>query len=252
MSPVCATTAHPSSGLCAGYARDAASGFVQDRHMDVDWLKERKRDRKVTDAALAEALGVERSVANRVANGHVSMNARRVDAVAKLFGVSRDEMLFRAGIASEAPATAPTLPEMPDDPDLPMVGIQNIDLAYGLGATFADGAVTVDVLQFPKAWVQTITSSEAAHLTWTRGRGESMEPTIGDGDLILLDRSQRKPREQDALWALTVGDVAMIKRLRVKGDRYVILSDNPSVPPDEEPIREVNIVARVVFVGKRT
>ncbi|MGV3456316.1 hypothetical protein [Sphingomonas sp.] len=30
------------------------------------------------------------------------------------------------------------------------------------------------------------------------------------------------------------------------------LSDNRSAPPDEEPIDFVNIVARVVFVGKRT
>ncbi len=138
------------------------------------------------------------------------------------------------------------------DPDLPMVGIQHIDLSYGLGSTFTDGPVEIEVLQFPKIWVETITSSPPAFLTWSRGRGDSMAPTIHDGDLVLLDRSQRRVQEQDALWAFTVGDVGAIKRLRVKGDRFQILSDNPSVPADEEPIDFVNIVARVVFVGKRT
>ncbi|WP_422057737.1 S24 family peptidase [Sphingomonas sp.] len=138
------------------------------------------------------------------------------------------------------------------DPDLPMVGIQHIDLSFGLGASFTDGPVEIEVLQFPKVWVETITSSPPAFLTWSRGRGDSMAPTIHDGDLVLLDRSQRRVQEQDALWAFTIGDVGAIKRLRVKGDRFQILSDNPSVPPDEEPIDFVNIVARVVFVGKRT
>lgn len=142
--------------------------------------------------------------------------------------------------------------EQPEDDPIPMVGIQHIDLSWGLGATFTDGPVEVEVLQFPRVWVETITASPPALLTWSRGRGDSMAPTIHDGDLVLLDRSQRRVQEQDALWAFTIGDVGAIKRLRVKGDRFQILSDNPSVPPDEEPIDFVNIVARVVFVGKRT
>ena len=48
-----------------------------------------------------------------------------------------------------------------------------------------------------------------------------------------------------------VTGVATITRLRVKGDRYVILSDNPSVPDDEEPQDFVTIVGRVVFVGAK-
>lgn len=134
---------------------------------------------------------------------------------------------------------------------LETVGIQHVDVSFGLGAAFLDSQAEIEVLQFPRAWVETITWSPSSMLTWARGRGDSMLPTIDDGDLLLLDRSQRKVEEQDALWAFTVGDTASIKRLRRKGDRFQILSDNPSVPPDEEPVDFVNIVARVVFVGKR-
>lgn len=135
-------------------------------------------------------------------------------------------------------------------PDL--VPIEQIDLAYGMGASFTDGPINSEVMHFPRPWVEAITSSPPALLTWARGRGDSMVPTIHDGDIVLLDRSQRRVIEQDALWAYTVGDLGAIKRLRIKGDRVVILSDNPSVPADEEPIDEVNIVARVIFVGRRT
>ncbi|WP_267386512.1 S24 family peptidase [Sphingomonas sp. GC_Shp_3] len=144
-----------------------------------------------------------------------------------------------------------TTPSQPDDDGIDMVGIQLADLDLGMGATFIDNHVEAEVLQFPRKWIETITFSPAELLTWARGRGDSMFPTISDGDLVLLDRSQTSVREQDAIWAFTVGDVGSIKRLRVKGDRYVILSDNSSVPADEEPQDFVRIVGRVVFVGAK-
>jgi hypothetical protein len=44
----------------------------------------------------------------------------------------------------------------------------------------------------------------------------------------------------------------MIKHLRVRGERVSILSDNQNVPVDEATADEVNLVGRVVFVGRRT
>ncbi len=150
---------------------------------------------------------------------------------------------------SIAPITTPvaTVPEH----DFDMVEIQQIDLAYGMGGMFTDVPIEIDVLKFPKIWVETITYSPPTMLTWAKGRGDSMTPTIHDGDVILLDRSQTRVTEQDAIWAFTVGDVGSIKRLRIKGDRFVILSDNPSVPDDEELQDLVRIVGRVIFVGAK-
>ncbi len=143
------------------------------------------------------------------------------------------------------------LPAPASNSDLDMVEIQQIDLAYGMGGMFTDVPIEIDVLKFPKIWVETITYSPPTMLTWARGRGDSMLPTIHDGDVILLDRSQTRVTEQDAIWAFTVGDVGSIKRLRIKGDRFVILSDNPSVPDDEELQDLVRIVGRVIFVGAK-
>lgn len=143
------------------------------------------------------------------------------------------------------------LPVVVVDNDLDMVEIQQIDLAYGMGGMFTDVPIEIDVLKFPKIWVETITYSPPRMLTWARGRGDSMLPTIHDGDVILLDRSQTRVTEQDAIWAFTIGDVGSIKRLRVKGDRFLILSDNPSVPDDEEPQDFVRVIGRVIFVGAR-
>ncbi|WP_232479583.1 S24 family peptidase [Sphingomonas sp. TX0522] len=132
-----------------------------------------------------------------------------------------------------------------------IVEVEEIDLAYGLGGTFADGLVEITRHRFPLAFIQSITSTPPAMLTIARGRGDSMMPTLMDGDMVLIDRSQRTVREQDAIWAFTVGDIAMIKRVRVRGEKVLILSDNDRVPSDEAHHEEVRVVGRVIFIGRK-
>ncbi|MDO7841106.1 XRE family transcriptional regulator [Sphingomonas immobilis] len=198
-------------------------------------------------AAFAKVAGVNATTYRAYENGQNGY-AKLAGQFAKKLGVSA-EWLLEGG--PTPPISEVAHLHQAEEIDDDTVQIQHIDQAYGLGATFTDSPVEIELLRFPKVWVDSITNTSPVFLTWTRGRGDSMEPTIGDGDLILLDRSQRKVEEQDALWAFTVGDVGAIKRLRVKGDRFQIFSDNASVPPDEEPIDFVNIVGRVIFVGMR-
>ncbi len=135
--------------------------------------------------------------------------------------------------------------------ELDLVKVNEIDLAYGFGGTYSDVPVETQVLHFPRTWLETITHTPPSSLTFARGRGDSMQPTLQDGDIVLIDRSIRNVREQDAVWALTVGDIAMIKRVRAKGERVSVLSDNDRVPPDEYHHEEINIVGRVIFIGRR-
>lgn len=205
-------------------------------------------ERGISQAELARRVGVAQQTIHKLISGG-SRTSAHLHRIARELGTTADYLSGETNDPSEGALPTPTAKDIAQQLDL--VGIEQIDLAFGLGATFADGPIGAELMHFPRQWVDAITSSPPAFLTWTRGRGDSMFPTINDGDLILLDRSQRRVTEQDALWAFTVGDLAAIKRLRIKGDRVVILSDNPTVPPDEEPIDEVNIVARVAFVGRK-
>lgn len=138
------------------------------------------------------------------------------------------------------------------DPDnLGLVAVDEIDLALGMGGTFSDVPIITKSHLFPRLWLQSITRTDPALLTFARGKGDSMQPTINDGDMVLIDRSTLTVREHDALWALAIGEVVMIKRLRIKGEKVIILSDNERVPPDDAPAEQVHIIGRVIFVGQR-
>lgn len=130
-----------------------------------------------------------------------------------------------------------------------MVELEQIDLRYGLGASYADGPVGVERRPFSREWLRTITSTPPRNLFWAIGDGDSMEPTIRSGEVILIDRTEGRQYLDDGIWALTHGEIGMIKRLRRLPDGTIELhSDNHLVRPYAAQQDHLNVIGRVVAV----
>ena len=133
-----------------------------------------------------------------------------------------------------------------------LVEVSQIDPRFGLGAAFMDEAAVPEKRSFSRAWLRQITTSPPEELYWAPTKGDSMKPTINDGEIVLIDRSQQSPRDADLIWAFAWGDLGAIKRLRPLPDGSVkILSDNDSVPPETAVDGEIHIFGRVVAVVKK-
>lgn len=140
--------------------------------------------------------------------------------------------------------------EKPSDEDT--VELDQIDLRYGMGASFTDSPVAVERRPFSRGWLRSITPTAPRHLFWAIGDGDSMEPTIRSGEVILIDRSQDTPRLDDGIWAVTHGEIGMIKRLRQLPDGTVELhSDNHLVRPQTAVDGELHVIGRVIAVVRR-
>lgn len=83
-------------------------------------------------------------------------------------------------------------------------------------------------------------------------RGESMAPTLEDGDTVLIDTSDTAPRD-DAVFALLAHGELYIKRLfRIPGGGIELRSDNPRYPPRElrgADLEHIIILGRMVWRG---
>jgi SOS-response transcriptional repressor LexA len=73
-------------------------------------------------------------------------------------------------------------------------------------------------------------------------RGDSMAPTLHDGDRVLVDRADRAAGA--GVHVLRIGDALSVKRLRRRGDTVEIVSDNPAYPVRVLPAAEVTLVGR--------
>ena len=62
-----------------------------------------------------------------------------------------------------------------------------------------------------------------------RADGDSMEPTIHSGDILVIDHSDREPRD-GKVFVLSTDSGLVVKRLRREGAGWRMASDNPEWP----------------------
>lgn len=115
--------------------------------------------------------------------------------------------------------------------------------------TLAHDAAPTDRLRFSGRWLRQ-QGLEPAMLSVIEVEGDSMEPTLRDGDEILVDRSPRPMRS--GLHVIRLDDVLLVKRLEPgPAGTVLVISDNPAYPRMERPRAEVAIIGRVVWKGGR-
>ncbi|HCA27793.1 MAG TPA: hypothetical protein DEP05_09205 [Betaproteobacteria bacterium] len=116
------------------------------------------------------------------------------------------------------------------------------------------GGQALDYLAFKADWVRTELGADPERLALVRAVGDAMAPTLSAGDLLLLDYSFDRIK-QDAIYAIAVDGALQIKRIqRLLDGALLIKSDNPVYQEQHvmaEHAGEVPVVGRVVWTGKR-
>lgn len=127
-----------------------------------------------------------------------------------------------------------------------------IGASAGAGASVDGEAVEGEVAFDPK-WLRELGADPRA-LSIIRVEGDSMAPTLDDGDDILVDGGDAAARLRDGIYVLRMDDVLMVKRVaRAPGQgRISVISDNPHYRSwDDLPMASVQLVGRVVWTGRR-
>ena len=200
-----------------------------------------------SQAELARRVGVSTQSIWKLVTGE-AQSSRNLHKIARELGTTPEYLLGETN--DPASALRPSRPSAKGDPDL--VELDEVDLRFGLGGTYVDGPVVETKRKFSRSWLRQFTHAAPKDLFWTTGDGDSMEPTIRSGEVILIDRSQLSPRMGDGIWAFAWGDVGMVKRLRPLPDGTVeIHSDNQMVRPAIAADGELHVVGRVVAVVRK-
>jgi phage repressor protein C with HTH and peptisase S24 domain len=133
-----------------------------------------------------------------------------------------------------------------------LVPVRQLDLAYGMGATFLDVPVTENVRHFPREWLRQYTKAPPEKIAFAQGVGDSMAPTLLDSDTLIIDLSNPTLTMSDQIWVVAYHQLGMVKRLRPSKDGGLrLMSDNPTVPEEVAYDGEVQLIGRVAgFVRK--
>ena len=129
----------------------------------------------------------------------------------------------------------------------------NVDASAGPGA-FNDSEGEFAHIGFDEKWLRRVSRSKPGDLSVIKVQGDSMTPTLSDGDDILVDAGDGVERLRDGIYVLRRDDALLVKRIGTSpaSRRIIIKSDNDSYPswPDCE-LGDIDIIGRVVWVGRR-
>ena len=133
-----------------------------------------------------------------------------------------------------------------------LVPIYQVEVSAGYGAT-VETETSVARLAFRRDWLEEIGVYESKAATVVAS-GDSMEPTIHDGDVLLVDTDQRQVIK-DAIYVVRQESLLYVKRLQRLYDGSIrISSDNKAYASEMVPKRELGsleVIGRVVWSGGR-
>lgn len=201
---------------------------------------EKLADMDLSVAAAARQLGY--SDANRLRN---YLQESREPDLAEFANLCR---FFKVN-----PSHALGLPIMLDEDEYERVRVIDVQASAGPGAIVGQERIKHH-LAFRRDWLRSVSAAPLDKLVVIEADGPSMEPTIHNGDHLLVDLTQTNPRK-DGLYVFEWDGAVNVKRLTANpaSRTLSVKSDNPAHQSwDNVDPEMVSVVGRVVWIGRRT
>lgn len=211
---------------------------------------------------LAQAAQIRESQLYRYISGENLPGLETLLAIAKAAGVSPGWLL-----SGDEQPTGVELPSAPIriEPDLPFdsgsmegddakfVLVPRYDVRASAGAgAFADQNQVMGYLAFRRDWVRRTLGVDPNHLAIISAIGDSMEPTIRHGDVLLVQTTPVEHVIDGAVYVLARGDHLVVKRLQqfVTG-ALKVFSDNQAYETEVVDNGDaIAICGRVLWMGR--
>lgn len=107
---------------------------------------------------------------------------------------------------------------------------------------------------FRRSWIRDTLQADPAHLRLLDIRGDSMEPTLCNADMILINTDKKLP-SPPGIFVLHDGFGLVAKRLQIlpnsQPPKLSIISDNAQYAPYERNLNDVRIIGKVVWFARK-
>lgn len=218
-----------------------------------DRVKQARLARGMSLEELADKVGIRYQSVQDLENGS-SRNTKHLLAYARALRIRHEWLEREEGdmeINEPLAMIEPGIVEM-HGAAYAAIGRFDARLSAGPGSLVADHTEPLGYYLIEQQWLRMLTMAGPQNLAVVRVDGDSMFPTLSDGDWVLIDRTQCSI-SREGIYALRVGDYCWVKRLSLNlRDQLVrIISDNSAVPMQEESEENLQLLGRVVSIVAR-
>jgi len=213
-------------------------------------LAEARNEAGMSQGALAKLAGCGQSTIASVERGR-NQGSTVLPRLAEILGVSALWLAEGRGPKRPThPPTPPFEPRTPSDEDYSL--IPHYSARAACGPAYHNGHVELlGGLAFRRDWLARA-GLRPETLSVISANGDSMAPTIDDGDALLINHAECEPKDGQ-VYALARGDEMIVKRLvRDFGGGWIVRSDNldnSRYGDFHVSSADVRVVGRVVWRG---
>lgn len=204
-----------------------------------DRLKHLRTAVKKTQSEFAASLEIATSSWQYYERGERSMPAELLSDIVTLYGVNPAWLLSENGKMFDVPTFEATIPH-----DFVTVPVVNGRISAGTGVVAPDSIESC--MCFRKDWI--CRKGDPKNMSLVFVSGDSMEDTISNGDMVLVDHSKNYIHD-GGLYAICVDDAVFIKRLQPFGNKIQIISDNTKYPPLLVDASALTINGKAIWYG---
>lgn len=117
------------------------------------------------------------------------------------------------------------------------------------GGLMPDNGIDMRVA-FRRDWISR--KGRAENMSLIKVQGDSMEPTLLSGDLVLVDHSRDSIASRGGIYAISIDSEIMIKRVQplFPAEKLLIISDNKAYTSFETEVANVRINGRVIWFAR--
>ncbi|HDL1190981.1 TPA: helix-turn-helix domain-containing protein [Mannheimia haemolytica] len=181
----------------------------------------------LTQEKFAEQIGVSQPSVFKILNGQ-TRNPTRIYEIANVLDVDVNWLKTGKGEAPDFAKIGKNPTAYEEESSMLRLEVLDVYASAGNGS-FVTGDLTAytHAVEFENAYfAQVFQRANAKGLSIINVNGDSMEPTIGNGDLLFVDTT-KSAYQGDGVYVFSYGENLYVKRLQFAGDELLVISDNP-------------------------
>jgi phage repressor protein C with HTH and peptisase S24 domain len=224
----------------------------------LNWIK--KRD-DINNIQVAKILKVDKNTVQLYCHGKGFIKGYALAALVNDYKINGEWLISDKG--EPFPGARENFPEVCGSNEY--TGVRESPCGYGYGEFVfikqvngnisAGGGLQPDnsadiCLAFRKEWFRQ--KGDPQNMSLIKVSGDSMEPTLLSGDVVLIDHSRNTIASQDGIYAISIDHEILIKRLHLlyEDSKILVISDNKQYPPQEINPDKITINGKVIWYAR--
>jgi phage repressor protein C with HTH and peptisase S24 domain len=217
-------------------------------------LIELRATKNLNQRQAAEALGIKDRTYQNYEYGFSKPNSENLKKILDYYGCSYGWLMAGEGVPfpdRNAPGLIPgPTPVSPDFPPDEFVFIRQVNGKISAGGGLMPDNSADMKIAFRRDWISR--KGKPDQMSLIKIDGDSMEPTLLSGDLVLVDHNRNAIAPQGGIYAIAIDHEIMIKRVQpvFPEGKLRVISDNKQYDPFEIATDRLRVNGKVIWFAR--